>query len=69
MDWTIEDTQHLLRISLVIHGRGVPIFWRAYDGQVLKGRMKVYELAIMAPDPAPQRAARPQKGHFRKVAL
>ena len=47
MDWTIEDTQHLLTISLVIHGRGMPIFWRAYDGQVLKGRMKVYEMAII----------------------
>ena len=47
LDWTIEDEQHLLVISLVIKGRGVPIFWRAYAESVLKGRMKVYEMAIL----------------------
>ena len=38
LDWTIEDDQHLLVISLVIKGRGQPIFWRAYAASVLKGR-------------------------------
>ena len=27
--------------------RAVPIFWRAYDQTVLKGRMKRYELAVI----------------------
>ena len=47
LDWTIEDDQHLLVISLVIKGRGISIFWRAYAASVLKGRMKVYEMAIL----------------------
>jgi Transposase DDE domain len=47
IDWTIEDDQHLLVVSLVTRGRGVPIFWRAYAASVLKGRMKVYEMAIL----------------------
>ena len=47
IDWTIEDDQHLLVVSLVIKGRAVPIFWRGYAASVLKGRMKVYETAII----------------------
>lgn len=47
IDWTIEDDQHLLVVSLVLNGRAVPIFWRAYTGTVLKGRMKAYEMAII----------------------
>ena len=47
LDWTIEDDQYLLVISLVIKGRGIPIFWRGYAESVLKGRMKVYEMAII----------------------
>ena len=42
IDWTIEDTQHLLVVSLIMGRRGVPIYWRAYDASVLKGRMKHY---------------------------
>ena len=30
IDWTTEDDQHLLVISLVIGRRGIPIYWRAY---------------------------------------
>lgn len=47
LDWTIEDDQHLLVVSLLIKGRAVPIFWRAYRASVLKGRMKRYEAAII----------------------
>ncbi len=47
IDWTIEDDQHLLVVSLVITRRAVPILWRAYDASVLKGRMKIYEMAII----------------------
>jgi hypothetical protein len=47
IDWTIEDDQHLLVISLIIGRRALPVFWRAYDQSVLKGRMKRYEHAII----------------------
>lgn len=47
IDWTIEDEQHLLVISLIIGRRALPVFWRAYDQNVLKGRMKRYEHAII----------------------
>lgn len=47
IDWTIEEDQHLLVISLIIQRRAVPIFWRGYAASVLKGRMKVYEMAII----------------------
>ena len=47
IDWTIEDTQHLLVVSLMMGRRGVPIYWRAYDASVLKGRMKRYEGAVI----------------------
>jgi hypothetical protein len=47
LDWTIEGTQHLLAVSLVTGGRAVPIYWRAYDVTVLKGRMQRYELAVI----------------------
>jgi hypothetical protein len=29
IDWTIEDDQHLLVVSLVIGRRAIPIHWRA----------------------------------------
>jgi hypothetical protein len=47
IDWTIEDDQHLLVISLVVGRRALPIFWRAYSQAALKGRMKRYELAVI----------------------
>ncbi len=47
LDWTIEGTQHLLVVSLVTGGRAVPIYWRAYDATVLKGRMRRYEQAVI----------------------
>ena len=47
LDWTIEGSQHLLVVSLVTGGRAVPIYWRAYDAAVLKGRMRRYELAVI----------------------
>lgn len=47
IDWTIEDKQHLLVVSLIVGRRAVPIYWRAYDATVLKGRMKRYELAVI----------------------
>ncbi len=47
IDWTIEGTQYLLVVSLVTGGRAVPIYWRAYDQRVLKGRMRRYELAVL----------------------
>jgi hypothetical protein len=47
LDWTIEGSQHLLVASLVTGGRAVPIYWRAYDATVLKGRMRRYEMAVI----------------------
>src|SRR6266478_6983493 len=47
IDWTIEAGQHLLVVSLVVGRRAVPIYWRAYDASVLKGRMNRYELAVI----------------------
>jgi hypothetical protein len=47
IDWTIEGSQHLLVVSLVMGGRAVPIYWRAYDATVLKGRMRRYEMAVI----------------------
>jgi Transposase DDE domain len=47
IDWTSEDDQHLLVVSLVVGRRALPIFWRAYSQSALKGRMKRYELAII----------------------
>jgi hypothetical protein len=47
IDWTIEGHQHLLVVSLIMGRRAVPIYWRAYDATVLKGRMKRYEVAVI----------------------
>jgi len=59
LDWTIEDHQHLLVVSLVVGRRAVPIYWRAYDASVLKGRMQRYELAC-PPGRGPRGASRGQ---------
>jgi hypothetical protein len=47
IDWTSEGDQHLLVISLLIGRRALPVFWRAYDQSVLKGRKERYEHAII----------------------
>ena len=47
LDWTIEGSQHLLVVSLVTGGRAMPIYWRAYNATVLKGRMRRYEMAVL----------------------
>src|SRR5207253_193383 len=47
IDWTSEGNQHLLVVSLVIGRRAMPIYWRAYDSSVLKGRMHRYERAVI----------------------
>jgi hypothetical protein len=47
LDWTIEGQHHLLVVSLVTGGRAVPLYWRAYDATVLKGRMRRYETAVI----------------------
>ena len=43
LDWTIEDTQHLLVASLSIGRRSIPLYWRAYADTELKKRMSIYE--------------------------
>jgi hypothetical protein len=47
IDWTVEGHQHWLVVSLIVGRRAVPIYWRAYDAAVLKGRMKRYEVAVI----------------------
>jgi hypothetical protein len=47
LDWTIEGNHHLLVVSLVTGGRAVPIYWRAYAAEVLKGRMRRYETVVI----------------------
>jgi DDE family transposase len=47
IDWTTEGPQHLLVVSLIVGRRAVPIYWRAYDATVLKGRMTRYEHAVI----------------------
>jgi hypothetical protein len=47
LDWTSEGHQHLLVASLVTGGRAVPLYWRAYDATVLKGRMRRYEMVVI----------------------
>jgi hypothetical protein len=43
LDWTIEDSQHLLVASLSVGRRAVPIYWRAYHDAELEKRMSFYE--------------------------
>jgi DDE family transposase len=43
IDWTIEDTQHLLVASLSVGRRAIPVFWQAYREEELKDRMSQYE--------------------------
>jgi hypothetical protein len=47
IDWTIEGHQHLLVVSPLVSHRALPIYWRAYDATVLKGRTQRYELAVI----------------------
>lgn len=43
LDWTTEQTQHLLVASLRVGGRALPLYWRAYQDAELKARMSCYE--------------------------
>lgn len=47
IDWTSEEQQHLLVVSLIVGRRALPVYWRAYHSHVLKGRMQRYELAVV----------------------
>src|SRR5438270_1502124 len=43
LDWTTEETRHLLVASLSVGRRAVPLYWRAYHEAELKKRMSLYE--------------------------
>jgi len=43
LDWTSEETQHLLVASVRVGRRAVPVYWRAYQDSELKERMSLYE--------------------------
>jgi hypothetical protein len=66
LDWTIEDDQYLLVISLLLRGCAIPIFWRGYQASVLKGRMKMYEAG---PHPRHGRCALRLSTHRRPAGL
>jgi hypothetical protein len=43
LDWTTEDSQHLLVASVRVGTRALPLYWRAYHDTELKARMSFYE--------------------------
>ena len=43
IDWTIEDTQHLLVASWCIGSRALPLYWQAYQQIALKHHRSEYE--------------------------
>lgn len=43
LDWTTEDSQHLLVASVRVGARALPLYWRAYHDTELKERMSRYE--------------------------
>lgn len=43
LDWTTEESQHLLVASLRVGGRALPLYWRAYRDTELRERMSLYE--------------------------
>ena len=43
LDWTTEESQHLLIASLRVGTRAAPVYWRAYHGSELRERMSFYE--------------------------
>lgn len=43
LDWTSEETQHLLVASVRVGGRALPLYWRAYHDAELAERMSLYE--------------------------
>ncbi len=47
LDWTTEDSQHLLVASLRVGCRAVPVYWRAYQDSELAERMTGYELGFV----------------------
>jgi hypothetical protein len=40
IDWTMEDKQHVLVVSLIVGRRAPPLSGRAYDASGLQGRMQ-----------------------------
>ena len=47
LDWTSEDAQHLLIVSVRVGRRAIPLYWRAYADSELKERMTGYELEFV----------------------
>jgi hypothetical protein len=47
IDWTSEDTQHLLVASLLVGRRAVPLLWRAYDASLLKDHTHLFERQML----------------------
>src|SRR5947209_8595850 len=43
LDWTTEDSRHLLVASVRVGTRALPLYWRSYHGTELRERMSRYE--------------------------
>jgi hypothetical protein len=43
LDWTTEESQHLLVASVRVGGRALPLYWRSYHDTELRERMSRYE--------------------------
>jgi hypothetical protein len=43
LDWTTEESQHLLVASVRVGSRALPLYWRAYHDTELAERMSLYE--------------------------
>src|ERR1700750_1253308 len=43
LDWTAEDSRHLLIASLRVGRRAIPLYWRAYRDSELRERMSLYQ--------------------------
>jgi hypothetical protein len=43
LDWTTEESQHLLVASVRVGTRALPLYWRAYRDTELRERMSLYE--------------------------
>ena len=47
IDWTIEDTQHLLVVSVAVGRRAIPLYWRAYHECELKAHRSTLERELI----------------------
>src|ERR1044072_7884411 len=47
LDWTTEESQHLLVASVRVGTRALPLYWRSYHDTELRERMSRYERELV----------------------